>query len=419
MPSALETIFWGIVTLSIVVVLHEGGHFVAAKLFGLRVHEFMLGLPGPKLSFRWRGTLFGVTAIPLGGYVKIAGMSGDQSNRLIEPALGLLTARGPLTTEQVDEHFSQSDDDSVMALVTLQDWGVVTYDRKSDLWASNFEPADVEREGGIALVADNARKNTFGTLSLWKRLAILVAGVAVNIVIAFAVFAGVLALWGTPVEQPFVGVVAGYPAAEAGVRDGDIPVAVDGVPVSGFDDLIAAVGSHQVGEKVDLTVERGGQQVTLQVGTVLNPDTDRPMLGLERQFENQPMPVASAIKMSTGFVAQTGRMVFSLLSPSRAGETVAQSSSVVGISVVAAQAAERSALDYATIVASLSLSLGLINILPVPPLDGGRVVLALWEAVTRRRIPSGVATAISAVGIVALISLMVITMFNDVSRLVG
>ena len=78
-----------------------------------------------------------------------------------------------------------------------------------------------------------------------------------------------------------------------------------------------------------------------------------------------------------------------------------------------------SAISYASIVASISLSLGMINILPIPPLDGGKVVLTLWEAITRRRVSPRFSTAVSVVGIVALLALMAITMYNDISRLVS
>lgn len=419
MPTAIESILWGMVTLSIVVVLHEAGHFVAAKMFGLKVHEFMVGLPGPKVSFMWRGTRFGLTAIPLGGYVKIAGMAGDQRNALIEPVLGLLTARGPLTTSEVDEYFAGADDDAVVALVTLQDWGVLTHSREDDRWASTFPAEALERRGGVAALVDSAREHTYGTLRHWQQLVVLSAGVAVNIASAFLVFLLVLALWGTPVEQRHVNVVDGFPAARAGVQDGDVPVAIGTEAVTSFDELIEAVGSYQIGDQVALTVQRGSDRLVLDVTTVENPETGRPMLGLERQFENGPMPLSNAATMAGGFVVQTAKMVFSLLSPSEAGETLEQSSSVVGISVAAAKAADRSPIDYASIVASLSLSLGLINILPVPPLDGGRIALTVWEAVSRRRVSPAVSAVVSAVGIVALLALMAFTMYNDISRLVG
>lgn len=419
MPTVAESVIWGVITLSIVVVLHEGGHFLAAKAFGLKVHEFMVGLPGPKVSFTWKGTKFGLTAVPLGGYVKIAGMSGEQTNTLLEPVLGLLTARGEHTTQQVDDYFANAGDDPVMALVTLEDWGAVHYDKKADRWTSVYSPADVERAGGVVGLFNQARDRTYGTLTSWQKVAVLSAGVAVNIALAFLVFVAVLAIWGTPVEQRFVGVASGYPAEKAGIEAGDIPIAVNGRPIDSFDELIELVSAVEVGDKVSLTVKRGDTELSRDIVTVESPESGRAMLGLERQFANVPVPIGEAVLMSGSFVTQTAKMVFSLLSPSQAGETLSQSSSVVGISVVAAQAAERSALDYASIVASLSLSLGMINVLPVPPLDGGKIALTLWEAISRRRVSPAISAAVSVVGIVALLALMAFTMYNDIARLVG
>lgn len=419
MPSAFESVFWGIVTLSIVVVLHEGGHFLAAKLFGLRVHEFMVGLPGPKVSFLWRGTRFGVTAIPLGGYVKIAGMSGDDRNLLIEPVLGLVTARGAQTTEEVDSYFEGAEDDPVIALLTLEDWGAISNDKSSDTWTSSYPPEALEAPGGIATMVAESRKGTFNTLGAAKRIAILVAGVVTNIVIAVAVFVAVLVFVGQSVDAGTIEVLEGYPAAESGVLTGDRIVAVDGRAVDGFDGLLEVMKDSPVGESVDVTVSRSGEEFTYNVGTVANPETGGSMMGLQRAFRNEPLPLPDAVKTSVGFASQTGLAVMNLLVPTRIDDTLSKSTSVIGISVAAAYAADTSAIDYAAIVASISLSLGMINILPIPPLDGGKVVLTLWEAITRRRVSTRVTTAISIAGIVALLALMAVTMFNDITRLVG
>ena len=81
----LWIVFWGVITFSLLVVLHEAGHFVAARAFGLKVHEFMVGLPGPRISYHGKKTTFGVTAIPLGGYVRIAGMEPGADGRVHAP----------------------------------------------------------------------------------------------------------------------------------------------------------------------------------------------------------------------------------------------------------------------------------------------------------------------------------------------
>ncbi len=101
MNEALWTIFWGVITFSLLIVIHEGGHFLSARVFGVKVHEFMLGLPGPAIRIQGKKTTYGVTAIPLGGYVKIAGMEPGPEDPLLGDALAALTRERSLDGERL------------------------------------------------------------------------------------------------------------------------------------------------------------------------------------------------------------------------------------------------------------------------------------------------------------------------------
>ncbi len=101
MSDGLSALFWGIITFSLLVLIHEGGHFAAARMFGVKVHEFMIGLPGPALRLHGKKTVYGITAIPLGGYVRIAGMEPGPENPLLGPALAAATRRGTIDADQL------------------------------------------------------------------------------------------------------------------------------------------------------------------------------------------------------------------------------------------------------------------------------------------------------------------------------
>jgi len=124
-PSVLAAVFWGVVTFSILVVLHEGGHFLAARAFGVKVHEFMIGLPGPALRLRTKKTTFGITAIPLGGYVRIAGMEPGPEDELLADALKAVADAGSLDAAGLSRVLGVDSVKATALITTLEDYGAI------------------------------------------------------------------------------------------------------------------------------------------------------------------------------------------------------------------------------------------------------------------------------------------------------
>ena len=120
------------IVLSILVFVHEGGHYLAARAFGLRVTEFMIGLPGPNIGFTWKGTRYGLTAIPLGGYAKVCGMEPGKENPHIERALAYAYTHGTIYADDLAEEIGISTDDACEVLYVLEDWGCLVGPKKSD-----------------------------------------------------------------------------------------------------------------------------------------------------------------------------------------------------------------------------------------------------------------------------------------------
>jgi len=125
MIDTLSAVFWGVLTFSILVVLHEGGHFAVARAFGVKVHEFMLGLPGPAIRWQGKNTVYGVTAFPLGGYVRIAGMEPGPEDSRLAAALAFVTLRRRVTANDLAEELGLELADADGILVTLVDWGAI------------------------------------------------------------------------------------------------------------------------------------------------------------------------------------------------------------------------------------------------------------------------------------------------------
>lgn len=415
MELTLSAIFWGIVTFSLLVVLHEGGHFLVAKSFGVKVHEFFIGLPGPRLSFKRGETRFGVTAIPLGGYVRISGMEGDTSDERLPELLVYATEKRQVSAADIALLFSVEEPEAEALLGVLVDWDALTYDEDAAVWRAAYEAGsytDTEE------LYNRAISRTYLALTRPKRITMLLAGVIVNIIVAVAVFAIVLSGWGSYVDQGNVDPMAGHPAAAAGLKTGDKIISADNKPVATFEDIIAVVGAHQPGDSVDVVVTRGDTEKTFEVVLAKNPETGKAYLGVTPELVKVRPSVLEAVKQSFGYVWMTAKALVGFFNPSTFIESAKQSTSIVGISVMAARAAQSSALDYAWLVAAISLSLGLMNLLPIPPLDGGKVLMEIIGGIRKRDVPMRIQIAASLGGFGLLFALMIFLTWNDISRLI-
>ena len=117
--DVLLTILYCLIALSVLVFIHEGGHFLTAKIFGIRVTEFMLGLPGPKLSFKFKGTLFGITCVPLGGYARVCGMEAGNLKPFLPETLKYVHTKGSASVHEVAQDLNISIDEAKNALDEL------------------------------------------------------------------------------------------------------------------------------------------------------------------------------------------------------------------------------------------------------------------------------------------------------------
>lgn len=361
----LLTILSAIVVLGFLVFIHEGGHFIAARAFGVRVTEFMIGLPGPSIGVKRGETTFGVTAVPLGGYARVCGMEPGDMSPYLQAAMASVYARGTALMEDVARDCGITEDEAYDALEELVEWGTVTGPGKTDqynvyrtpqlkptrrqrreaLEAGAVAPAFAEGEprpladAGAAFQAEYRQQ--YRSLPFWKRSIILVAGPGVNLL--FAILAFVLIY-----------------------------------SVIGFDYQNAATG-----EVSHVTVS--------------------PLRAIEAGF------------MYIGMVVQA---VAGLFNPQTAADTVSQSTSVVGIAVMSRNAIEAGLADALFFTSMLSVSLGVMNMLPIPPLDGGKFVIEVYQRIRRKMMSLRAVNYLSWAG-VALFTLFFIVMMNqDIQRFV-
>lgn len=421
MTDAVMTVFWGLVVLLVLVVVHELGHFVAARAFGTRVTEFMIGMPGPSIGFERNGCRYGITCIPLGGYNRICGMEGGPEDENLESVLAYTYRHGSVDVEHVAAGCDISEDDAEFALTVLDGWGSINKpgrSNKSDKWCAPKTQAHALGEPREVVdpkaLLDEERKHTYRGLSFGKRLTVLFAGPLMNgvlaVVLLLVAFCGIgVSYASTTIDS----VIDNSPAAAAGLQAGDKITAIDGAEVQTLAELTPLLNKHKEGDKVDIAYERDGQ--TLDTELVLKANDDGKLLmGIYAATDRYTMNPVEALQASWNMLTMTVQAYANLFNPSTAAETVSQSSSIVGISVVAKQAADSGAFYLLYIMAVVSLSLGVVNLLPVPPLDGGKIVTECIEKVARRPIPVRVINATTIVFIALMLLFFVYMVRQDI-----
>jgi regulator of sigma E protease len=336
-----------VLAVSALIVVHEAGHYWAARRSGMKVERFSIGFGPVVLAFRRGDTEFAISALPLGGYVKISGMSAGD----------------------------------------------------------DVDPAD---------------PTAYANQPAWRRFLVILAGPLMNYLAAILIAAGMLATMGLLAPDPSsrVGLVAPEsPAARAGLAPGDRIVAVDGRPVDTFAQLVEAFRSRP-GRTVPIDVERGDQRLALSITPRDDGGVGKVGLGQAQRLDRRP-PAAAL----PGGIERTNRQAGQQLAAFGALFTArekAELSGPAGIAQALVQGAKAGTQPFLSLVWVISIVLAILNLLPVPALDGGRLVFLLVEIVTRRRVNERVENAVHFAGFVALLALILaVTVFGDLPRLLG
>ena len=352
MESFLYSIGSAVIGLGLLIVFHEFGHFIIAKLCGVGVLTFSVGF-GPKLIVRKKGeTEYALSAFPLGGYVKMIG-------------------------EDPDEEVSQAD-----------------------------------------------RDRSFAHKSLFKRCAIVFAGPGFNLMLAVLLLMLVFVFYGVPVMSTLVsGVEKGSPAEQAGIAKGDRIVAIDGKPVTEWEELSQTIKGSQ-GKPIDLEIRRGSETIKLAVQptkkegkSIFGERKDDWMIGIGSQGtieKGKPgLAVGKAFTQTWDYIKITllafYKMITGDVSPKNIGGPIL-------IAQMAGQQAQEGVGNFLHFLAVLSINLGVLNLLPVPVLDGGHLLFFLVEAVIRKPVSVRVREMAQQVGICLLALLMVYAFYNDIVR---
>ena len=378
--------------LAILVMIHEAGHFFAARAVGMTPRKFYLGFGPPIVKKVRNGVEYGIGSIPLGGYVKIPGMNrpspGDLAASLQPPTRERLRAE----LARLDVAIESGDDDAARAALA---------ELRPELGTSRMWQ---ELEWSLA-------PDAYWRQATWRRLVAIAAGPAVNLVFAFVLFAVLFIVASTRDTNVIGRVVSGTPAASSGLRAGDQVLLVAGSRVTPKE--IPAHIRATGGRPFRLLVLRDGKRVTIgPVRAKLSQGAYRIGIAIESRTgpgESVPAAAADSVRLTWSITSQTVRGLGHLAT----GRDTNQVSSSVGIVRVSAQAWRQGLRDFLFVLGLVSLALGLLNLLPVLPLDGGHIVMALVEKVRGRTFAQAVYMRYSVIGLSLFAVLMYFGLRND------
>ena len=400
----------GLGGLVVLVFLHELGHFWVARAVGMRPRSFYIGFPPALVKVRRNGIEYGIGMIPLGGLVRIPGMhrpSARDLRALTEPAVRERPSLAPAVG-------------AVRRALDAENYG-----------AARQAYPELERELGIASLSASARRSAerglrdveegtspeaYWRAPTWKRVAVIAAGPLANVAIAFLILLFVFTVTGGPSQRAtatVASVKAGTPAAAAGLKPGDRVVAVNGRPTRAFDAASRLIRSSR-GGPVTLTVVRAGRRVQVGPRRTVR-EHGRWIFGFSPKAKLITYPFLKAARISASdlwsVVTGTAKGFTGLFS----SHGRSQLSGPAGIVRVEHTELQAGVPYYLEILAFVSMSLALLNLLPLLPLDGGHILFSLIEAVRRRALAREVYERVSVVGFALILLLLVIASSNDFS----
>lgn len=353
-------LFSFVFVLSTVVVVHEWGHFIVARLCGIKVTHFSLGF-GRVLWKRTdkKGTQWQVCLWPLGGYVKMLG-----------------------------------DEDAASA--------------KTD----------------VAKVPESERKYMFLSQPLYKRAAVIFAGPAMNYVFAILLFTGILFFVGRGVIPPVIGDFSeDSPSQAAGMQVGDRIVDINGHPISEWTDIQRVIRILEFEKNITVQVERDGENLSFTLQPIYYPGTDNlPKMGIKSNPEltiiEKEIGLTEAFTQSVKSVGMITKDTLIYLGQILLGKRDADSMrGPLGIAEMSGDAFKGGLEVIILFIANISVAVGFMNLLPIPLLDGGHLFFYAIEAITRRPLSERIQNTLLWVGMSILIGLLMYTMFLDVPRI--
>lgn len=415
-----------IVVFGVLVTVHELGHLIFAKRAGIMCPEFAIGM-GPKIfSYKYNDTLYTIRLLPVGGYVRMA--SNDMETNPLNAGMRiqlkvnnkneithiLLDDKHNFTNiEEVEVVSSDLSKEMVVTATRLHDQEEITYHIADE--AYYVENSDLER-----IAPQSAR---FESKSVWKRFMTLFAGPLFNFLLAFVLFVLLFYIQGRPSDEPVAGLIGeDSPAEEAGLEVGDRIDSINGTEIRDWDhmtEVIQSEGDTELTLETTRDSENRTLELTPEVMSNELPDgevVERLIIGIGQDRETGTVApiwwgLEQTYAMSTLIFELVGQLFFSIFDGTFSFDML---NGPVGIYKVTEEVAAQGLITLINFTAVLSVNLGIMNLLPIPALDGGRILFVLYEGIFRKPLNRKVEINIQLLGVLFLLVIMVLVTWNDI-----
>ena len=408
---------------SVIVIIHEFGHYYFAKKAGILVREFAIGM-GPKIFQVRKGeTVYTLRLLPIGGYVRMAGHDEDEQE--IKPGMMItieLDKENIVQKLNFDEHLIiensvpfQIEEADLHRSMTLSGY-FVNSEEKVNLTVSK-QATIIESDGTEVVVAPIERQ--FNSASLWNRIKTNAAGPMNNFILSIIIFIIVgFMQGGVPSNDPVIGQVSDQSAAhEAGLQTSDKIISIDGVDIHSWDEMTSIVRSS-ADKTLSMTIQRNGdtKNVSITPKSVEGQNGSKiGQLGVSRTLDNSILSI-----LGYGF-SQTISVIVLVLSALGSiftkGFNLNQLGGPVAIYSLTSQVAKNGLIDLLSFMGMISANLGVMNLLPIPALDGGKLVLNFIEGIRKKPLDPEKEGYLTIAGAIFLFALMLLVTWNDIMKL--
>ncbi|WP_179395539.1 RIP metalloprotease RseP [Lacticaseibacillus absianus] len=412
----MTTIIAFLIVFVVLVLVHEFGHFIFAKWAGILVREFSIGM-GPKLvGWRRNHTAYTLRLIPMGGYVRMAGWQDDDDSE-IKPGTMLTVEVG---ADDVITRINLSQRTTLQGGIPVQVSAIDLVD-KLELqgyangdedtlltWRVDHDATVIEADGTEVIIAPADVQ--FQNAPVWKRLLVNFAGPLNNFILAILVFIGMALASGVAnLQTNQIGQIQpDSPAAKAGLRADAVIRSIDGQSVETFTDISTIVSKHK-GDPLTVIATQGGQRATLTI-----TPSAKGVIGVYPALDHG---VGTAIRYGFTQSWAIASQIFHVLGQLVSGQfSLNKLAGPVGIYTMTSQAAAGGLSTLVMFLAMLSINLGIMNLIPIPVLDGGKILLNLIELIRRKPLSQDKEGLVTMIGAGLMFALLLAVTINDIMR---